>query len=494
MERRVAQGRLTDSRTGADALPWPMRRVSLVVGIGFVVTALALFMLRQPQTYYNHFVWQADAFLHGRAEIDYPVPPGKDTQGNELFQDVLPVPGPNGEEPGRGLIPFPPLPAIVLLPFVAIWGLATDQHFVGAVLGAIDVGLAWWMLGRLPIAFRTRVLATTFFAFGTVFWYTAQLGTTWYFAHIVAVGLTFVAIGLAISADPRSVQDATTEEADEPHDPRRRFDSRLATLRSPLSVEPRQFAAGVALGLAATARLPVLLGAPFLALVGAGGSVVRRGWSAALGAALPVAALVVYNLVSTGHLVQPVYDYLYRLEALGYPELNYNPAWELEDPRYIPQNLGIAVFSLPVLFPDVEPRAIGAQPLCVEPDARRGLLDASCPIALPRDTGMSVLFSSPAYLLAIPVLIRAYTRARLVTGAGIAVLFIAVFNLMHFSQGWVQIGYRFANDFAPFALPLVALGIDGARGPIGRRATLVLIGASVAVSAWSVMLQHALGW
>ena len=36
---------------------------------------------------------------------------------------------------------------------------------------------------------------------------------------------------------------------------------------------------------------------------------------------------------------------------------------------------------------------------------------------------------------------------------------IALVNLMHFSQGWVQFGYRFSNDFAPFALVLVALGI-----------------------------------
>ena len=38
---------------------------------------------------------------------------------------------------------------------------------------------------------------------------------------------------------------------------------------------------------------------------------------------------------------------------------------------------------------------------------------------------------------------------------------------MHFSQGWVQFGYRFSNDAAPFALVLVALGlralVDGGR-------------------------------
>ena len=36
---------------------------------------------------------------------------------------------------------------------------------------------------------------------------------------------------------------------------------------------------------------------------------------------------------------------------------------------------------------------------------------------------------------------------------------VAVADLMHFSQGWVQFGYRFSNDFAPFALVLVTLAI-----------------------------------
>ena len=44
------------------------------------------------------------------------------------------------------------LPAVVLLPFVAIWGMATDQGFLAVVLGALDVGLAFWLLGRLPVS------------------------------------------------------------------------------------------------------------------------------------------------------------------------------------------------------------------------------------------------------------------------------------------------------------------------------------------------------
>jgi hypothetical protein len=492
VERRVAQGRAPDPPDDRQTQARDRRWLVLAIGFGFVVVALTIYAVEQPQTYYNHFVWQAKAFLEGRAEIDYPVFASATSAGNDQFQDVLSVLTPDGKATGRGLIPFPPLPAVVLVPFVAVWGLATDEHAIGAVLGAIDVGLAWWMLGGLPIRFGTRVLATGFFAFGTVFWYTAQLGTTWYFAHIVAVAFTFAAVGLAIRSDRLSAVDE--DELPEEDQPSSTDTPTRPPIRSLVHVDRRQFAAGLALGLASTARLSVLFGAPFLVLVGAGGTWVRRGWSAAIGAAIPIAVLLGYNVVSTGHVVHPAYGYLYRLESVGYPELGYHPDWEIEDPRYIPQNLGIALFGVPVLFPDREPRAIGGLPLCTEPGATRSLLDVSCPIALPRDTGMSVLVSSPAYLLAIPALRRLYGRSRLVTGAALAVAIIALFNLMHFSQGWVQIGYRFSNDFAPFALPVVALGIERVRDGSWRWLAGFLIVASIAVSLWSVFLQHALGW
>ena len=77
----------------------------------------------------------------------------------------------------RGLLPFPPLPAVVLVPFVAVWGLATDDQTIFTILAAVDVALCWWMLGRLPVRPRSALGTTVFFAFGTVFWYTAQLAT-----------------------------------------------------------------------------------------------------------------------------------------------------------------------------------------------------------------------------------------------------------------------------------------------------------------------------
>jgi hypothetical protein len=465
------------------------RVVSLAIGIGLVLAALLVYSITKPIRYYDHFEWQAEAFLEGKSAIRYPVPPTADSPGNAYFNDVRIVPSSDGVP--RGDIPFPPLPAVLLMPFVAAWGHAADGQQIFAIVGVIDIGIAWWMLGRLPIRRWVRVAATVFLAFGTVLWYAAQLGTPWYQAHVLAVGLALLAIGIAIGAD----RDAAIDEDDVPDDAgsdRRRAPGWLAVARS--GVDPRQFLAGLLFGLACTARLTVVFGAPFFILVGGGGTWVRRGFSASLGAAIPVAALLLYNFVSTGQLFHPGYQYQYELEAGFYTNLHYNLAWAIEDPRYIPQNLGIMLFSTPAMAPDVYPAGLGGgQALCVDPGAVRGLFDRDCPIALPRDIGMSVILTSPAYLYGLAAL-RRYGRNRLVTGAALAVLIIAFINVMHFSQGWVQFGYRFSNDFVPWALVLVAVGLERVRSRLGIAVAVGLVALSVAINLWGVAWGNILGW
>ncbi len=481
----------------ADATPAPIDRwLAVAVGVLLALAAFVIYMATQTDRVYDHFVWQAEAFRDGLAEIRYPAFANGGQLGNSFFQDVLPVGRIDGVE--RGLLPFPPLPALLLLPFVAIWGVLTDDQTIFTALGAIDVAICWWMLGRLAVRPPIRLATTLVFAFGSVFWYTAQLATTWYQAHILAVGLLMLAVGLAIGAD----RDA--------HDDELGFDDPDAAtggpwpslphrgVRSILAVDLRQFLVGVLFGLACTARLSIVVGAPFFMLVGSGGSWWRRSWSAGLGAALPILALLVYNVVATGHLFNPAYDYLYQLEARGYPTLGYHPTWAVEDPRYIPQNLAIMLGALPVVLPATLPDSllVNASPVCTAAGSVRGLFDATCPLAVPRDIGMSLLLTTPALLLLAPTL-RGWGRNRLVTGAVLAVVLISTVNLMHFSQGWVQFGYRFSNDMVPFALVLIALGFERfARGghrlamPLG----MALVVASIAINAWGVAWGSLLGW
>jgi hypothetical protein len=465
-----------------------------------VAVALAAYWLPGSVRYYNHFVWQALAFLDGRAAITWPVP------GNDFFQDVLPLRDAAGNLTGFGLLPFPPLPAIVLLPFVALFGTATDQRVVSVVLGALDVGLCWWTLGRLPVDRPVRLAVTIFFGFGTVFWYAAGLGTTWFLAHVVALAPLLLAVGIVLGAD-RSFggdadppgRDGTGREAPGADGPSIAAAIREAIAelgdgrRAPLAfVDRRQFLAGILFGLACTARLTLVFAAPFFMLVGSGGSLARRSVSAGLGAIIPVGLLLAYNLATTGHLVHPGYEYLYQLEANGYPALGYHPDWALEDLRYVPQNLGIMFLSTPAFFPDHVPSGLGpGRALCTAEGALRGLFDPACPIALPRDVGMSVILTSPAYLYVLPALGR-FRRSRLVAGSALAVAAIGIAGLMHFSQGWVQFGYRFSSDFVAFALPLVALGM-ARRGGV-RLLAAWLVGASVAVNFWGMTWGNLQGW
>ena len=283
MGRSVAQGRRRGRGTDIASTDPPAagisRRAAVVTGLALVAAALAVYLVTYVDRYYDHFVWQAAAFLEGNAAIRYPVEATAGLNGNAYFQDVLPIATSDGVP--RGLLPFPPLPALLLVPFVAVWGLATDDQLLFTVLAAVDVGLGWWMLGRLPVGPAVRLGTTVFFAFGTVFWYTAQQSTTWFQAHVVAVGLTFLAIGLAVGADRDAAateRDAVTGPTDDPPvDPARAPPRRLP------SIDRRQLAAGFLFGLACTARTPVVLGAPFFAFVGAGAGWRGRAWSAGAG-------------------------------------------------------------------------------------------------------------------------------------------------------------------------------------------------------------------
>ena len=173
--------------------------------------------------------------------------------------------------------------------------------------------------------------------------------------------------------------------------------------------------------------------------------------------AIPIVGLLVYTLAATGQLFNPVYEALYRYEVFAYPDLGYNGAWSLQDLRYIPQNLGIMLFD--PARPDAAPatRASPGRPL----ERRRLLVARPAPgrdEPAPGKPGLPARPDGPGPLL----------RDRRVAGALLATPAIAVVNLMHFSQGWVQFGYRFSLDFAPFLLVAVALGTERFLGPPGR--------------------------
>jgi hypothetical protein len=472
--------------TGERLAAFASRNIPLLLAILAAVVYLAVNPNRP--TIFNHFAWQAEAFLDGRFAVRFPV---TGPFANFYLQDIMPLPG----QRGFGLIPFPPLPAVLVLPLVMVFGLAADLSLVAVVVGAINVALTWRLTTRLTDDRRAALLATLFFAFGTVHFYAAMLGSTWFLAHVVAITFVILAITLAIDAERRysarrrvaAPADAVQGE-DDVSQTFREYSLFLRWFhRARDLIDPVQFMAGFLFGLGALARLTVIFGAPFFVFVGGGGSYTRRAISAGLGAALPVALLLVYNVVSTGDIFNPAYEWLYRTENLSYlpprpcpftlefcRELRIDRSLGIEDIGHVPLN-ALIMFAWPPI---------------IQPECGLSLVEP-CALVAPSPIGMSILLTSPAYLLAVPMAIASFRR-RLVAGSVLAVLAIAFVNLMHFSQGWVQFGYRFSNDFAPFALVIVTLAIArlGPRNPL----VLALVVASIIINVWGVYWGVTLGW
>lgn len=140
----------------------------------FAVTALLSHLRATP---YNNFVLLAQAFLHGRTWIDWP----------GSYIDAL-------QYHGRYYIIEAPLPAILLLPFVALFGTQTNQTVLAVVLCAVAIGAAWELGERLGLRAQANAWICAFLLAGTDLLWCATFGDVWFIAHVAAVCFTMLAL------------------------------------------------------------------------------------------------------------------------------------------------------------------------------------------------------------------------------------------------------------------------------------------------------------
>lgn len=153
-----------------------MNRIKPSVLAGVVAFFVILLVSHGRSTPYNNFVLLAQAFLHGRAWIDWP----------GAYIDALAF---NGQH----WVIEAPMPALLLLPFVAIFGTA-NQTLLAVVLGAISIGAAWELGERLGIPRAHLAWIVAFLLAGTDLLWCAMLGDVWFIAHVSAVCFTMLAL------------------------------------------------------------------------------------------------------------------------------------------------------------------------------------------------------------------------------------------------------------------------------------------------------------
>jgi hypothetical protein len=382
---------------------------------------------------YNHYVYLAEGWLHGRLTLAGPPPnendwakidvltlrDGREVRGiygsrtggpTDRFYPLrgTPVTIPAEEIASRAairLVSFPPFPAVVMAPFVALWGLRFNDVLFTALWAALNPMLLFLLLRDL----RARGLSqrsdgddlwlTALFGVGSVYYFCSVVGQVWFTAQIVAVTLSIGYVWASIDAR-------------------------------------RPGWAGLFVGLGVATRPPWLVVPLFLleALRVSGG---REGLRTPAGRrafahrlllfAIPIVALgVALGLYNYQRFENP-FEFGHRFLAVQWQERMFR--YGLFNYHFLSRNLATALVLLPRIM-------------------------THYPFVKISQHGMSLLVTSPTLVYTVlPQRRSPLTRALWVTIATTALP-----SLLYQNSGYVQVGYRFSLDYMVMLVVLLAIG------------------------------------
>ncbi len=374
----------------------------------------------------NHFVHLAESFLDGQLGVIGNVPPSTNDWAcyDTVEHGQCPINRYRFPEDHAGryrwYVSFPPLPAVVILPAVAILGPSFPDALFWALLAGLGPALLYVLLRELRETERSRRtpredLGLAFlFAFGSVYFYTAVQGTVWFAAHVVAVPLLVLFVLFSLGAK-RPL---------------------LAGLMLGLAFMTRPTAAFLfplfAIELLASARPDDAPAPDPDALVWSRVVTWLRGvrWADVVRPALlfAVPLLVIGGIAMW--MNQARFDDPFEF-GHQYLQIRWRPRierWGLFNYHYLGKNLAVFVAALP-------------------------WLTATEPYLKISRHGLALWFTTPNLLTAL------WPKRVTVTMVGlfVASATVALLNLCYQNSGWVQFGYRFALDYLVCVFALIAL-------------------------------------
>ena len=370
--------------------------------IVYGLLACGLYFLGQrnlvPRYPEQHFTFLADSFLKGH--LYFVQMPGY-WDDTSLYE-------------GQHYWPLGPLPAIVLLPFVAIFGMAFQQGYLLFVINLAILYLLYRIATNLTEDRTTAVWLGFGYIFSTCYLYVALRPWSWYFAQAVATLFALFALNEFFF--------------------RRRY-----------------WLIGIYVALAVATRVNLLFSLVFFVgwiLLEANQSprkILMLG-ELLLPVVVALAALLLYNYLRFGSVFE--FGYQYQL-------LNHEPAvnrqYGLWSFIHFPTNLFYFLFKgpEPVFLPESTVSAY--------------------PYLQPNIWGMSIIFTSPILLWGL----RAPIREKAVHLSLAASFVMLVSILGYYGVGVRQYGYRYALDFYPFLYVMLAyVSRNGITAPM--RAVMVV--------------------
>lgn len=461
-------------------------RVGVIWVAGFFcLFVFLLYWYIGPQgTPYVNLVDQANAFLHGRFDI-VPQYAKNINLIEKVCTDIV-----NGAcKPGGKLyISHPPMPAIILMPGVAIFGLDINATLVSVVIAALTAPIIFAITRRFSEKLSTQVWFTVLFLFGTIYWFTADNGGVWFFSHTVALLFLFAGV--------------------------------YTTL-----VKKNIYLTGMFLGAAFLSRQTTALALPFFLIMhsdswlpAAEGKSLRERLQVeplvlfAVGAAPFVLFDFAFNYQRFGNPLESGYSYS---EQVHQPQLAYVYNHGIFDISYIPRHIPVFFEGMPIVQtsgPYVLPSWAGQAFWATTPaflcalfvglrDKRviiggAALLTIAAAIIISRAVARAwgTDWSTQQFpyglnlwpffgMIALAIFMGFKLRDKLVIACWAAIIPIALTNFTFAATGWAQFGYRYALDFYPFLFLLTMKGM----GSDLKWQHKGLILSSVAVNLWAIL-------
>jgi hypothetical protein len=378
----------------------------------------------REHTQYNHYALLAEAWIHGRQDLAYGPPRYAQNNDFAVFRD-------------KTYISFPPFPAVLMAPFVALSGSAEnfrDGQFM-VWLAGIGPAILFLVLeklrrtGRSTRSEKDDLLLTGLFAVGTVYFFCAVEGTVWYAAIVVNVALMAMYALFALDAE-------------------------------------RPALAGLTLGLIFATRVTPILAAPLFAF-----EAIRVGCKEGL----PSEGSLVDRTSATWERVDKrkvLTEYAYfaapillvfavcswmnytRFQSLSPSDFGHEylsvawrarmQKWGVVDYHYLSKNLGCMLTILPWLQPK-------GTHVAWFPWAGGASLPAPFQV---NEHGLALWFTTPIFFWLLWPRTRGWLHGVLL----LSIVGPALADLFYQNTGWRQFGYRFSNDYSILLFMLLAIG------------------------------------
>ncbi len=418
-----------------------MRLYLALFVVGLVVYGVVAWDRVGQQSLAPHFVYQADAWLHGELAIRPPskgddwakvervvLDDGREVRGRRLktrrvFRTTQGVEIPvERVKESRGVelyMSFPMGPALLMIPGAVVSGRGANDVIPTLLVAGLILPLMLLVLRRLASAGLSRrsvqedLWLVAVLAFGSVLFFSAVQGKVWFTAHVVGVALALVYAWGSIEA------------------------------RHPI-------VAGVALGFAAMTRTAMAFMVVLFAF---------EAWRVSVGApdrrrslvrtlvpfGVPILVLAIVGMALNHARFDSLTEFGHSY--LDVRQQNQIETWGLASYHYLGRNLAVAFTLLPEVLPRAPWVQIGGH-------------------------GLAIWVTTPiVFLLLWPRAKPPIHRALWLTVAAVAIP-----SLFYQNSGWFQFGYRFSLDYMVFLVMLLAVGDR----PLGRVAkALIVVGIVV---------------